>query len=108
MAGASGGSRLTSAGVQSKTPCSQPHRSVIATNRLTPPSCHQKFGTATNPRQVQSLGAICDQTSAVTITSKSSDSQAPWASTATACFQFTPHHHHASHGLKSSEDQCYV
>ena len=80
----------------------------MAVNRPTPPSCHQKLGTVTNPRQPQSLGAIADQTIAALIMINSTGSQAPSARTAQTFFQFTPPSHQASQGIKSNQFQCSV
>src|SRR5262249_29302672 len=99
-----GGSRLISAGAQSKTPCSQPQNSVSAASRPTAPSCHQKLGTVTKPRQLHSLGANFDQTRAETNSSRTAGAQAPRASTGHAFFQLTPHSHHATQA--SSSEYC--
>src|SRR5438105_2962212 len=69
---------------------------------LTTPSCHQKFGTV-KPKADQVLGAVCDQTSAVTTITSSTGIQAPWASTSHVFLQFTPNNHHASQARTSDQ-----
>src|SRR5262245_30039874 len=86
------------------SPCSQPQNSVSAASRPTLPSCHQKFGTVTNPRQSQSLGASRDNTRADVKSSRVNGAQAPRPRNDQVFFQSTAHSHQANQA--SSSDHC--
>src|SRR5262249_19437363 len=97
-----GGSNVTSRGARPSFSCSQPQKKARSVRPVTLPSCHQKLGSVTKPRQSQARGKRRDHARLATRMNSTTTVQPPLARMGQAFFQSTHNSHQAHHSAKGT------